>query len=48
MEFPKFKLKINGIRMHIEGVFNNLGQDSPVTTAHTNANMEEWTLLFPI
>jgi len=39
---------MNGIKMHIEGSFKNLGQDSSVTAAHTNTNMEHWTLLFPI
>jgi len=48
MEFSKLKLKINGVSIHIEGVFNSFGQDSSVTTAHTNTNMEQWTLLFPI
>jgi hypothetical protein len=40
MEFSKVKLKMNGIKMHIEAVFKNLGQDNSVTTAHNNTNME--------
>jgi len=43
MEFSKLKLKMNGINMHIEGVLKNLGQDSSLTTAHTDTNMEQWT-----
>jgi hypothetical protein len=48
IKFSKVKLKINGIKMHVEGVFKNLSQDSSVTTAHNNTNMEQWTLLLPI
>jgi len=48
MEISKVKLKMNGIKMHIEGVYKNLGQNNSVTTAHNNTNMEQWTLLFLI
>jgi len=32
--------------MHIEGVFHILAQDSSVTTAHNNTNVEQQTILF--
>jgi hypothetical protein len=48
VEFSKLKLKMNDIKMQMERVLKNLDQDSSVTTAHTKANMEQSTLLFPI
>jgi hypothetical protein len=47
-ELPKLKLKMNGINVYKEGSFSIFGQDSSVTRAHTNTNIEQRTLLFPI